>query len=114
MWQIDINNLRENFSPGPGFDHIYIFVCVCSYVCFRGRWFLGCPAKLFDPGKNGVRIDVSTEMPSKRRSGNRHSKDRTNTRDTRETIGLYIYIYIYINYMKLYEITTHFKYNYDN
>ena len=37
-----------------------------------------------------------TEMPSKRRSGNRPSKDRTDTRDTRETIGLYIYIYIYI------------------
>ena len=31
-------------------------------------------------------------MPSKLRSGNRPSQDRTDRRDTRETIGLYIYI----------------------
>ena len=30
-----------------------------------------------------------TEMPSKRRSGNRPSQDRTDTRDTRETIALF-------------------------
>ena len=30
-----------------------------------------------------------TEMPSKRRSGNRPSQDRTDTLDTRETIGLF-------------------------
>ena len=35
-------------------------------------------------------------MPSKRRSRNRPSQDRTDTRDTRKTIGPYIYIYIYI------------------
>ena len=44
-----------------------------------------------------------TEMPSKCRSGNRPSQDRTDTRDSRETIGLFynrenirrnIYIYI--------------------
>ena len=34
-----------------------------------------------------------TEMPSKRRSGIRPSQDRTDTRDTRKTIGPYIYIY---------------------
>ena len=33
-----------------------------------------------------------TEMPSKRRSGNRPSQDRTGTRDTRETISI-VYIY---------------------
>ena len=32
-----------------------------------------------------------TEMPSKRRSGNRPTQDRTDTRDTRKTIGPYIY-----------------------
>ena len=41
-------------------------------------------------------LEKMTEMPSKRRSENRPFQDLTDTRDTRETIGLYIYIYIYI------------------
>ena len=64
--------------------------------------FLGCPAYLSDSGKDGFRIDVSMTSQS-----NRPSQDRANTRDTRESIGLfynheniirniYIYIYIYI------------------
>ena len=59
-------------------------------------------------------------MPSKRRSGTRPSQDRTDTRDTRKTIGpfynrenlrrniyIYIYIYVYI-YIYRYIVKLHF------
>ena len=47
---------------------VCVCVCVCSYVCFRGykmgRWFFGCPAYQFGPGKDGFRIDVSMASQS--------------------------------------------------
>ena len=48
--------------------------------------FFGCPVYQSGPGK------TQTEMPSKRRSRNHPSQDRTDTRDTRETISICMYV----------------------
>ena len=80
--------------------YIYIYVYVPTLMVSRvsrvavRSWEGRFPDRRFD------RISViffwissrcqSTKMPSKRRSGNRPSQDRTDTRDTRETISVYI------------------------
>ena len=55
-----------------------------------GRWFLRCPAYFSGPVLQREKIQKKiTEMPSKRRFGNRPSQDRTDTRDTRAHLAYF-------------------------
>ena len=64
--------------------YIYVYICMCA------DGFSGVPRISPVLGSRlaaGRDLEKMTEMPSKHRSENRPSQDRTDTRDTRKTIG---------------------------
>ena len=67
--------MTQKWRKWSQMDRFYYDAGPCSYI-YTGRWFFGCPTYQSGPRKNGFRID-------------RKSQGRTDTRDTRKTIGLF-------------------------